>query len=318
MKKAGKFLIGIIAVFVLFFVIGTVLDKFPSLFNGFGYSGIEYTIDYENSEVTITGIGSFSGISLEIPEQIDGYTVTKIADKAFYCSIVSYITLPDTIEYIGEQAFRSCSALLKIYNLEDTQITRVNAGTFESCPNLAIDKLPDTVTYIGDSAFSWCTFESFELPSSLIEIDNNAFANCENLKSIVLPDSLERLGRYAFYACTSLESINIPSKLLVLEEGTFIDCKSLASVSMNEVVYDIEYAVFKNCESLKEIYIPKTVKSIEGDVFYGTSVTSITFGGTVSEWRDVYKPDSWHSGLDELVITCTQGKVDKDGNIIRN
>lgn len=50
-----------------------------------------------------------------VPDKIDGKTVVKIGDAAFYnCSKLTKVQLPGTIEEIGQQAFEGCSALAEI------------------------------------------------------------------------------------------------------------------------------------------------------------------------------------------------------------
>ena len=63
---------------------------------------IGLTYEINGSSVTVTGIGSFSGTELIIPEYIKGYKVTVIGEKAFSeCENLTKIVLPDTITTIG-------------------------------------------------------------------------------------------------------------------------------------------------------------------------------------------------------------------------
>jgi len=47
----------------------------------------------------------------------------------------------------------------------------------------------------------------------IIGINENAFAECTNLKKVTLPDTITTMGAGAFTGCTSLESINVPAGL---------------------------------------------------------------------------------------------------------
>ena len=69
-----------------------------------------YEVNEDGYSCTVTGYyGSQKG-DLRIPEQIDGYIVTEIAPLAFYARIgfTGDIIIPDTVNTIGESAFRQC------------------------------------------------------------------------------------------------------------------------------------------------------------------------------------------------------------------
>ena len=68
----------------------------------------------ENNSVFITGFEG-SGVSLELPESIEGASVCGIGKKAFFGSrSLQYIILPETIEWIGDWAFCNCTQLQRI------------------------------------------------------------------------------------------------------------------------------------------------------------------------------------------------------------
>ena len=46
---------------------------------------------------------------------IEFTTATKIGDYAFSCTSLTCITIPDSVQTIGEEAFRGCSALTDVY-----------------------------------------------------------------------------------------------------------------------------------------------------------------------------------------------------------
>ena len=79
------------------------------------------------------------------------------------------------------------------------------------------------------------------IPKGTKNINNGAFANFEDLKSISIPDTVMRIGDEAFHGCKNLESITIP-----------------------ESVTEIGYGVFNNC-SLTEILVDKNNKYYSSD-----------------------------------------------------
>ena len=146
---------------------------FASEYSG-TYKSIKYTIS--EGEVTVNGYTN-TGISyFTIPEQIDGYPVTAIADGAFRnFSALTGINIKAPLKRIGNQAFMSCSKL--------TSIT-----------------IPEGVTCIGDQAFMSCSkLTSITIPEGVTYIGDQALASCSALTAVSLPSSLEFVGDDLFY-----------------------------------------------------------------------------------------------------------------------
>jgi hypothetical protein len=70
--------------------------------------------------------------------------------------------------------------------------------------------------------------ETVKLPSTIRDIDNNAFEGCISLTSINIPPSVERIRYLAFAGCESLSNIILPNtgKCIVFENA-FEDCPNL-------------------------------------------------------------------------------------------
>lgn len=90
------------------------------------------------------------------------YTVTEIADNAFYqCFKLASLSIPTTVESIGDYAVYNC------YRLSEIEI-------------------PEGVTHIGENAFKYChALKAVSLPSTLQSIGNEAFAYNEDLETVV-------------------------------------------------------------------------------------------------------------------------------------
>lgn len=138
---------------------------------------------------------------VEIP---DG--VTGIADAFAFNDSVETVYIPDSVKYIGENAFNSCEELICV----------VFGNGVES---------------IGKDAFYSClTLPEVFFPSSLKKIDGNAFENCSSLLNIYMPEGLESIGNYAFASCSSVESIKLPNTLRSVGDYAFINCDCLTTV----------------------------------------------------------------------------------------
>ena len=121
--------------------------------------------------------------------------------------------------------------------------------------------IAEGITTIGRLVFWWSGFHTIQLPDTLVEIEDSAFARCYSLKAPILPDSLTELGRCVFDECYGFDKIVIPRNLKVLPYGTFRSCRNLKEVELSNVERIEEYA-FGACRSLKKIVIPSTVKHL--------------------------------------------------------
>ena len=59
--------------------------------------------------------------------------------------------------------------------------------------------LPGRLEYIGKCCFNESGLELVNLLHGVKIIDESAFYQCENLKSMVLPAGLEKIGLFAFF-----------------------------------------------------------------------------------------------------------------------
>ena len=116
-------------------------------------------------------------------------------------------------------------------------------------------RLPSDENYVDG-----CSIEEVEMPNSVVYIENEAFWECEDLKSIRLSQSIRKIPYYCFWRCLSLESIVIPELVSIIEEGAFMWCKSLRSVYLPKTICEIGEGVFTSCESLEKIVIPYGTK----------------------------------------------------------
>ena len=78
----------------------------------FTEDGFEYTI--KNSEAIVVGY-SGTDTSLNIPNEINGYSVTEVEDNAFAeCTTLTEVKLPYSIKTIGSGTFANCTKLKSI------------------------------------------------------------------------------------------------------------------------------------------------------------------------------------------------------------
>lgn len=102
------------------------------------------------------------------------------------------------------------------------------------------DKSDPNDAFYGYPVYDYSFIETVELPYTVKVIDDRAFADAVNLKSIVLPDGLEEISHGAFYGCTSLEEITLPDFLWTLQEDAFENC-AVKEITMGYYLNELDY-----------------------------------------------------------------------------
>ena len=180
-----------------------------------------------------------------------------------YCTALTSIEIPASVETIEAAAFKGCSSLATVTFENGSQLKTIGGGSYSS------------------GAFSDCTaLTSIEIPASVETIEAAAFKDCSSLTSIEIPASVETIKASAFKGCSSLATVTFEngSQLKTIEggypsSGTFADCTALTSIEIPASVETIEAAAFKGCSSLATVTFEKgsQLKTIGGggSSYYG-------------------------------------------------
>ena len=209
-----------------------------------------------------------------IPSTYNGLPVMKVADRGFNNSLITSISLPDSIIWIGESAFEHCHDLAEVRL--SSSLAMINDKAFYECRSLKKADVPNSVKIIGQSAFEGCKdLSSLKLCEGLTFISANAFRGCSSLLSLTIPDDMTRIGSFAFDNCTSLKSVSLPSELYQINVGVFARCTSLESFEVREhsiknlsvkegILFDEEGTTLISFPSGKDsVYVP------DGTLFIG-------------------------------------------------
>ncbi len=113
------------------------------------------------------------------------------------------------------------------------------------------------------------------IDESVEEIDDEAFRNNRNLRSVACHDRVLKVGTYVFQSCSSLERIKMPG-VKVIGDGAFYYCRSLTNVEL-EKLETIGHGAFTSCTSLQQVKLPK-LKTIGNSAFSGSGVEELEFG----------------------------------------
>ncbi len=145
---------------------------------------------------------------MQIPAEIEGLPVTKIAPGAFKGDRdIAYASLPITLEEIGDEAFENCRTLTTLDTSAPSHLKKIGAYAFYNCSALEAAILPDSVEEIGFGAFAYCGMHHAVLPASLRKLPKWAFAYNMQLDTVMLPAGIERIEEDAFRHCDALHTV---------------------------------------------------------------------------------------------------------------
>ena len=257
--------------------------------------GYKYAYTVNGGNATITNflgpddsanpVGSTStGLyDIDIPETLDGHTVTGLGNHSFAYRLVnnSYdiasdknsfgrsirsVTIPQSVTSIGYEAFCYCENLQSL--TFQGSIESMGDGAFEYCTKLENVTIPQSVTSIGNYAFYKCSaLTNVTIPQSVTSIGDHAFDTCSALTSVNIPQSVTSIGIYAFSKCSALEKVNIPNDITSIGKSVFYECSALKSVTIPQSVTSIGNYAFNGCRGLTNVTIPQSVTSIGDSAF---------------------------------------------------
>ena len=284
----------------------------------FMVDGIAYRLngDSETATVVATSLLSadnYAGLTKAIipafvnSDSVTTVAVTAIDEFAFYgCSTLDTLSVPATVNQIGDRAFAYCPALKFI------EVNGRNA-TYDSrnyC-NAIVHTYTSTVV-VGCATTT--------MNSSIRAIGAFAFAGCERLSRLQIPNSVQKIGYEAFRGCKTLVGVNIPANVKEIGYRVFADCDNLANIrvdatnnrfdareSCNGVIHTstgtlvtgcaattipasvtaIGYEALSGCGALSNLVIPEPVSRIGHYALRATeSLQTVDIPATVTSFGD--------------------------------
>ena len=167
-------------------------------------------------------------------------------------------------------------------------ILPVNALSTEEAPSNGLkftlndDGISYAVTGIGS-----CTDANIIIPKTYNElpvtvIQDKAFYNLKNLKSIIIPESVITIGDEAFYFCSGLTDIKIGNNVTTIGNKAFFLCYKLTNINLPNGLTSIDDGSFQGCSSLTSITLPNSIKNIGNEVFRGCAIERITIPTSIT------------------------------------
>lgn len=163
-----------------------------------------------------------------------------------------------------------------------------------------------------------CVFDksitSFELGANVFRINFSVFNSCDNLAAITVADGNEYLKSIGgiVYDIERKEILVIPNAIsgdIVLSD----DIDNIGTIGSGE-----QTAETFNRKGIISVTFGKNVTELGSYAFaYCDKLTTINYGGTYEEWREIKKAETWCYNTGNIRIVCSGGIVcDKNGNVI--
>ena len=235
-----------------------------------------YYIPASLRNVTVTGgnilFGAFCNCSMLTSITIPD-SVTSIGGSAFRgCSGLTSVTIPDSVTSIGSFAFNGCTELATVYNYSGLNIV---AGSAENgyvayyADNVYTDppaetdpgtEQPDEPERPGEGGVASDYTFSYDGESAVLT------GYTGTATDLILPDSFVAengelvteyfIGNSAFENCTSLTSVIISDSVVGIGERAFANCEMLNSIVIGVGLTNISPTAFNGCHSVAYVSIP--------------------------------------------------------------
>lgn len=201
---------------------------------------------------------------------------------------------------IGEEAFYANASLVSMPGLE--YATSIGKGAFSGYATYKYADINYTEYYIKDNAyvFTYHTpkFEHVVL-SSATSIGEDAFAYCQDLKTVSLGYRITEIPDRAFNYCHALTNINLAgiktvgqnafnetnlknidlSSVVTIAKYAFVNNHNLKNVTLNPEGCVIEEGAFSYCETLDNVKNLDKVTSVGDYAFAYTAIVSADLSG---------------------------------------
>lgn len=257
----------------------------------FAYDISLVTIDLSKTDETIEEETFYGCIALKSAILTNVKTIGRYAFAD--CQSLSRVDVP-VVKSIGEGAFgrynqNSAAPVIKEITLPNT-LEELGDGVFVGCQGLLSITLPESLKKVGNLMFAYCiNLQSATLPNNLKNIGSYFFAGCESLKEINL-ENVETIGDYAFTSDVILTNVDL-TNVKEIGVGAFATTSVTGNLVMNNltkvsgyafqnanitsisapILNTIGIAAFQNNKSLVKFTLSKQIKMVAPIAFLGCS-----------------------------------------------
>lgn len=203
-------------------------------------------------------------------------SVERIGNNAFKgCATLKSITLSNAVRSIGSEAFSGCSSLQDIYLPEG--LTTIGDRAFYECRGFDILTIPSTITSFGGYVFYHAEANQLVVNCSVPDADaqlneSSMVFTSTYFESVTFTSSVRRIGSYSFGWNSYISNIDFGYGIEQIGEGAFCYNTSLGSVTLPATITSIGKLSFYGCNRLETITCRATSVPTLGDDAFPASV----------------------------------------------
>lgn len=253
------------------------------------YTGTAETVSVPAS-VKVIGEEAFADNTFITSVQL-GKDVKEIAYNAFSgCSKLTKIEIPDSVEIIGNAAFSNCTSLTEVVigsgleelgtavfaGCEKLEEVTINSDDFVCDKSVIYDDKKEVIYQMLPGRLA----NTYDMPSTVIDIMPYAFWGCNNLQTVAVSENLNNIPAYTFSNCVSLKTVDIPYSVGRIHMKAFENCVNLQALTVPLSVQFIHNTAFDGCGNFKVNAEPESYADI---YFKDRNITNIT----KAEYEDI-------------------------------
>lgn len=259
--------------------------------------------------VIMLGVLAFAGVAIGIGGGVDaaGDNEFRISGTTLtsYLGTDAYVSIPDTITVIGEEAFAGNETLKGI--TIPGSVTTISYNAFKNCTALTNIILSDSIRKVGPGAFEGCTaLTTAQIGKNVSSWGTGVFANCDSLAKVmldednsyltyyngaiyngnvtmlyqvlparkgenyVMPKTVKEMDTYAFWNLQNVRNVMLSDELESIPKYSMTNMGSVENVVLPDTVTSISERAFANNENLKQVAVPVSVRDIDKTAFSGS------------------------------------------------
>lgn len=270
--------------------------------------------------------------SVRLPSKLDCFENSAFAG----CTSLATVEIPEGVQEMGRAAFSGCTSLTKVAipstikrwciteHLEYSNHAQIQNDAFKDCTSLAEITLAEGLAVMGYWAFDNTALTSVTVPSTVTEL-NYTFYNCKKLEEVILQEgAMTKIGQNAFANCEALKSIEIPPTVTTFDEAPFLNCKALKTLVLppslttfnGNTYFDKGCTLEKVFILAEEIKVPKLLAYTSSSKIYcpADSETYKMYSTKVNDSQQLIALTPDMLAIDLLGVTAESYQGVYDGN----
>ena len=202
---------------------------------------------------SVTTIGGFAFSDCKNLEKLtfeEGINISVIPSCMARYTAITSISIPASVQEIQNEAFYGCESLASINFAADGALTTIGSQSFAGCTGVASLTLPTSLTNMESNAFSNCQIATLTVPTTVSL--NFWYSPWNSVKTLIINGGDTIVGNN-YQERQSVETIIIGDSVKTISQSAFSDWSSLKSITIGKNVTSIGNSAIYNCQNLETI-----------------------------------------------------------------